>query len=84
MRTDRIPTLALAGAIVFAALVLAGFPLAALVVPLAVLACPLMMIFMMRGMNHGDGGHGSGHGPGCHGGHGQEHQQHEAPGGDRR
>lgn len=27
------------------------------------LACPLMMVFMMRGMDHGDRGHGSiGHG----------------------
>ena len=39
---------------------------------LLVLACPLMMIFMMRG--HGHGGHGqsegrTGHG-GCHGAHG--------------
>jgi hypothetical protein len=39
---------------------------------LLVLACPLMMIFMMRG--HGHGGHGqseghTGHG-GCHGSHG--------------
>jgi len=37
---------------------------------LLVLACPLMMMLMMRG-GHGQGGHG-GHASGCHGGHGQE------------
>ncbi len=40
---------------------------------LLVLACPLMMIFMMRGMHgsHGgsaDGGHARGMSGGCHGG----------------
>jgi Protein of unknown function (DUF2933) len=34
-------------------------PLGAILVSLAVLACPLMMIFMMGGMH---GGHGDGHG----------------------
>ena len=38
---------------------------------LLVLACPLMMVFMMRGMHggHGDkaeGGHAHGHAGGCH------------------
>jgi hypothetical protein len=39
---------------------------------LIVLACPLMMVFMMRG-GHGNGHGGQGgHAGGCHGGHGQE------------
>ena len=67
MTRDKMPTLVIAGAIVVGAMILAGVPLASLLFPLVVLACPLMMIFMMRGMNH-DGGQG-GHGGGCHGGH---------------
>lgn len=35
---------------------------------LLVLACPLMMMWMMRG-GHGHGGGHSGHAGGCHGGH---------------
>ncbi|MCZ4102834.1 MULTISPECIES: DUF2933 domain-containing protein [Streptomyces] len=31
-----------------------GVPLGNLALPLIVLACPLMMFFMMRGMNSGD------------------------------
>jgi hypothetical protein len=48
-------------------MILAGVPLASLLFPLVLLACPLMMIFMMRGMDHGSGQ--GGHGAGCHGGH---------------
>jgi hypothetical protein len=48
-------------------MILAGVPLASLLFPLVLLACPLMMIFMMRGMDHGSGQ--GGHGGGCHGGH---------------
>ena len=40
----------------------------ALIIALA-LACPLMMVFMMRG--HGNGSSAGGHG-GCHGGHNDE------------
>ena len=72
MRRDKMPTFVLAAAIVVGALVLAGVPLAALALPLILLACPLMMIFMMRGMDHGGGSSGqhSEHGAGCHGNHG--------------
>lgn len=71
MTRDKMPTLVLAGAILVGALLLSGAPVSAIVLPLILLACPLMMIFMMRGMNHG-GGQG-GHRPGCHGDH-AEHQ----------
>lgn len=76
MTRDKMPTLVLAGAIVVGAAVLAGVPLASLLFPLILLACPLMMIFMMRGMNHGDGSSGqdSGHGAGCH----DDHASHDA------
>ncbi len=51
---------------------IAASALAGLLPVLLILACPLMMIFMMRGM-HGGRGHGHGHaghgaGGGCHGG----------------
>jgi Spy/CpxP family protein refolding chaperone len=45
---------------------------------LLVLACPLMMIFMMRG-GHGHGSGQGGHAGGCHGGsHGPEHESHQS------
>ncbi len=51
---------------------------------LLVLACPLMMMFMMRG-GHGHGsGHG-GHAGGCHGGNdGPERESHQSTGELRR
>src|SRR6266540_4171949 len=45
---------------------------------LLVLACPLMMMLMMRGA-HGHGGGHAGHAGGCQGGHGDEPQQRETP-----
>lgn len=39
-----------------------GVPVITLLPFLLVLACPLMMVFMMRGMDHGGSG-------GCHGSH---------------
>jgi hypothetical protein len=49
---------------------------------LLVLACPLMMMFMMRG-GHGHGGQG-GQAGGCHGGHGQEPEPRETSTDDLR
>jgi hypothetical protein len=46
-----------AGAALVAGLLLAGSPVQALLPFVLLLACPLMMIVMMRGM----GGHGDGH-----------------------
>ena len=48
----------LIGAALLFALGLAGLPVGNLLPFLILLACPLMMVFMMRGMNHGGGGHG--------------------------
>ncbi len=69
--------LVVAAAAVVVGFVASGTPLARLLPFLAILACPLMMVFMMRSM----GGHG-GQGGGCghdHSGHqdGQEHAGHE-------
>jgi hypothetical protein len=49
---------------------------------LLVLACPLMMMFMMRG-GRGHGGQG-GHAGGSHGGHGQEPEPRETSTDDLR
>lgn len=57
----------LGAAVVAALLGLLGAPLASLLPFAVVLACPLMMVFMMRGMA---GGHGGGE---DHAGHGCEH-----------
>jgi len=50
---------------------------------LLVLACPLLMMFMMRG-GHGHGGGHSGHAGGCHGGHGDESEPRETATDDLR
>ena len=42
-----------------AVLAVLGVPVLAVVPYLLFLACPLMMVFMMRGMGHGGHGHGS-------------------------
>lgn len=72
MHTNRLPAYVVCAALVAGVLAVFGVPLTALV-PLAVLlACPLMMIFMMRGMSgmHGHGedhtGHGCEHDPARH------------------
>ena len=52
---------AIALAILIVGLVALGVPAQTLLVGALVLACPLMMIFMMHGMHGGDGGHGGRH-----------------------
>ena len=47
---------AIAFAVVVVGLVALGVPASTLVFAVAMLACPLMMIFMMRGMHGGRGG----------------------------
>lgn len=52
MTRNQLPVYALAAAIAVAGLAVAGVPAGTLVVLPVVLACPLMMFFMMRGMDH--------------------------------
>lgn len=54
MNTSNMGLFALAAAIAFVGTLWAGVPLAGLAPVLIFLACPLMMIFMMKGM-HGGG-----------------------------
>ena len=53
MKREQLPLYALALAVLMVGLVFAGVPVGTLVVLPFVLACPLMMFFMMRGMDHG-------------------------------
>lgn len=64
MRCNRMLRYLLGVAAVGAVLVAFGVRLGSLLPLLALLACPLMMVFMMRGMGnmHGGGGDHSGHG----------------------
>ena len=50
MKREQLPFYAIALAVLIVGLVYAGVPLSTLVVLPLVLACPLMMMFMMRGM----------------------------------
>ena len=52
MRREQLPRYAMALAVLFVGLAFAGVPLGTLIVLPIFLACPLMMIFMMRGMDH--------------------------------
>lgn len=56
MKSQNAPLYALAAAILVVGLVLAGVPVTTLVIGLAVLACPLAMLFMMSGMHGGQNG----------------------------
>jgi hypothetical protein len=71
MKRQQLPLYAIALAILVVGLAFAGVPVITLLVGLAVLACPLMMMFMM-------GGHGGHGGSGQHtdgpGEHGHEHR----------
>lgn len=67
MGRNKLPTLVLAAAIVAGVLLVSGVSAASLALTLILLACPLMMVFMMRGMDHG--GQSSGHDASCHRAH---------------
>jgi len=56
MKREQLPLYAIALAVLIVGLAYAGVPLGTLVVLPLILACPLMMMFMMRGM----GGMGQG------------------------
>lgn len=64
MKTSQIPSYVTAGAVIAMVLAALGVPLTALIPFAVLLACPLMMILMMRGMGgmHGQGEDHSGHG----------------------
>ena len=53
MKREQLPLYVVALAILIVGLALAGVPVETLIVLPLVLACPLMMVFMMRGMDHG-------------------------------
>lgn len=57
MKREQLPLYAIALAVLIVGLAFAGVPLGTLLVLLLILACPLMMIFMMRGMDHGGTSH---------------------------
>ena len=71
MNNDSMFKFVLVGAGVFVALAALGVNVATLLPLLVILACPLMMIFMMRGMDHG-GGHGDDHEHAHHGSSGSD------------
>jgi DUF2933 family protein len=53
MKREQLPLYALALAVLVVGLAFAGVPVGTLLVLPLLLACPLMMFFMMRGMDHG-------------------------------
>jgi hypothetical protein len=55
VKSSNLGLYAVAAAIAFVGALWVGVPLAGLAPALLVLACPLMMVFMMKGM-HGGGG----------------------------
>jgi hypothetical protein len=52
MRREQLPLYAIALAVLVVGLAFAGVPVSTLLVLPLILVCPLMMIFMMRGMDH--------------------------------
>jgi hypothetical protein len=52
MKREQLPLYAIALAVLIVGLAFAGAPLGTLIVLPLVLVCPLMMFFMMRGMDH--------------------------------
>lgn len=68
MKREQLPGYAMVLVVLIVGLAFAGVPLSTLLILPLVLACPLMMFFMMRGMDHGGTtqGHGDEH-PGAHG-----------------
>ena len=52
MRREQLPLYAIALALLVVGLAFAGVPLGTVLVLPLILVCPLMMIFMMRGMDH--------------------------------
>ena len=55
MKREQFPLYAIALAVLIVGLAFAGVPLGSLLILPLILVCPLMMFFMMRGMDHGGG-----------------------------
>lgn len=53
MRREQLPLYAIALAVLVVGLAFAGVPTGTLLILPLILVCPLMMFFMMRGMDHG-------------------------------
>lgn len=53
MKRQQLPLYAVALAVLIVGLAFAGVPTGTLLILPLILACPLMMMFMMRGMDHG-------------------------------
>jgi hypothetical protein len=53
MKREQLPLYAIALSVLVVGLAFAGVPLGTLLFLPLILACPLMMFFMMRGMDHG-------------------------------
>jgi hypothetical protein len=57
MKREQLPLYAIALAVLVVGLAFADVPLGTILVLPLILVCPLMMIFMMRGMQHGGTSH---------------------------
>ena len=57
MKREQLPLYAIALAVLVVGLAFTGVPLGTVLVLPMILLCPLMMIFMMRGMDHGGTSH---------------------------
>jgi|SoiMethySBSTD1v2_1073268.scaffolds.fasta_scaffold193182_4 DUF2933 family protein len=79
MKREHLPLYAIAPAILIVGLAFAGVPVQTILFGLLVLACPLMMLFMMGG-HGGPGGHGGDAGPS----QGVDQRGSERPGSTRR
>jgi len=61
MRREQLPLYAIALAVLVVGLAFAGVPLGTVLVLPLILVCPLMMIFMMRDMDHAGTSHEDDH-----------------------
>ena len=77
MKREQLPLYAIALAVLIVGLALTGVPLATLLILPLILVCPLMMIFMMRGMGHGSTNHDQEQPPGERDDH---HDHHDSSG----
>jgi type III secretory pathway component EscV len=79
MKREQLPLYAIALAVLIVGLAFVGVPLSTLLILPLILACPLMMIFMMRGMDHGGSSHNQDHDQHAPG-HEDRHDHHDTSG----